>query len=83
MVIVMSTPHLTDLALDLASDGFGGHEHAVRSVVRSARDRAVCPTLVAILADPRQPEVARLRAFGRVAVALCDVETAPRVRPAA
>ena len=83
MVIDMSTPHLTELALDLASDGFGGHEHAVRSVVRSARDRGVAPTLVAVLADPRQPEVARLRAFGRIAVALAEAPAAPRVRPAA
>jgi hypothetical protein len=79
----MSTPQLTDLAEDLAVDGFGGHEHAVRDVVRAARQRGVAPLLVAVLADPREPEVARLRAFGRIAVALSAVETAPRIRPAA
>ena len=83
MVIDMSTPHLTELALDLASDGFGGHEHAVHSIVRSARERGVSPTLVAILADARQPEVARLRAFGRIAAALAETPAAPRIRPAA
>ena len=79
----MSTPQLTDLALNLAADGFDGHEQAVRNVVRSARERGVSPTLVAILADPREPEVARLRAFGRVAADLEATSTAPRIRPAA
>ena len=83
MVIVMSTPHLTDLAHDLASDGLGGHERAVRAVVREARAYGVSPALVSILADPREPEVARLRAFGRIAVALDARHTAPRIRPAA
>jgi hypothetical protein len=83
MVIVMTTPHLTDLANDLASDGLGGHERAVRAVVREARVRGVSPTLVSILADPREPEAARLRAFGRIAVALAAVGSAPRIRPAA
>jgi hypothetical protein len=81
--MVMSTPQLTDLAMDLAVDGFGGHEHDVRDVVRAARQRGVSPALVAVLADPGQPEVARLRAFGRVATALAEVPVAPRIRPAA
>ena len=65
MVIGMSTLHLTDLAQDLASDGFGGHER--RRPCRRPRGprRGVSPTLVGILADPHEPEVARLRAFGR------------------
>jgi hypothetical protein len=83
MVIVMSTPHLTDLAVHLASDGFGGHERAVRAVVREARAQGVSPALVSILADPREPEVARLRAFGRVAVALDARQSTQRIRPAA
>jgi hypothetical protein len=83
MVIVMSTPHLTDLANSLASDGFSGHERAVRAVVREARARGVSPALVSVLADPLAPEAARLRAFGRVTVALDARRTVPRVRPAA
>ena len=66
----MSTPHLVDLAWDLESSGFEGHEVAVRQVVRSARAAGVSRTLVDVLADPTEPEVARLRAFGRIAAAL-------------
>jgi hypothetical protein len=66
----MSTPHLVDLAWDLDSRGFEGHEVAVRQVVRSARAAGVSRTLVDVLADPSEPEVARLRAFGQVAAAL-------------
>jgi hypothetical protein len=66
----MSTPHLVDLAWDLESSGFEGHEVAVRQVVRSARAAGVSRTMVDVLADPTEPEVARLRAFGQVAAAL-------------
>ncbi len=79
----MSSPHHPDLAWDLATDGFSGHENAVLAVVRAARQRGVSPVLVDILADVRQPEVARLRAFGRIAVALAAATPAPRIRPAA
>jgi hypothetical protein len=66
----MSTPNLVDLAWDLESRGFEGHEVAVRQVVRSARTAGLSRTLVDILADPAEPEVARLRAFGELAAAL-------------
>jgi hypothetical protein len=66
----MSTPHLVDLAWDLESSGFEGHEVAVRQVVRSARAAGVSRTVVDVLADPTEPEVARLRAYGQVAAAL-------------
>ena len=69
-MIVMSSTDLTDLAWDLASDGFVGHEAAVRQVVRTAYAQGVSAGLTGVLADARQPEVARLRAFGRVAAAL-------------
>jgi hypothetical protein len=61
---------LVDLAWALASDGFAGHEGSIRQVVRSARAAGVSPIVVGILADPSEPEVARLRAFGHVATAL-------------
>ncbi len=73
----MSTPQLESLAFDLASDGFAGHELAIRQVVRAARAAGpsrVPPTLVDILADPGEPEVARLRAFGTIALAISCVE---------
>jgi len=66
----MSSSDLSRLAWDLASDGFVGHEADVRQVVRTARQEGVSPVLVGVLADPQEPAVARLRAFGRVAAAI-------------
>jgi hypothetical protein len=63
----MSSTDLTELAWQLASAGFAGRENAVRQVVRTARTHGVSPVFVDVLADPQQPEVARLRAFGRIA----------------
>lgn len=92
MVDVMTSTELlpvtlAKLAADLESGGFVGHDTAVRSVVQAARARGVSPVLVDILADPGEPEVARLRAFGRVAATLSlrppAVATAPVTRSAA
>jgi hypothetical protein len=66
----MTTTDLSHLAEDLVSDGFVGHEAAVRQVVRSARMAGLSAVLIGVLADPREPEVARLRAFGRLAGSL-------------
>ena len=44
--------------------GSPGTRLPIRAVVRAARAHGVSPVLVDILADPGQPEVARLRAFG-------------------
>ena len=66
----MSSRDLTELASDLVSDGFAGHEAAVREVVRAARIARLSTVLVDVLADPREPEVARLRAFGRLSARL-------------
>ena len=66
----MNTVDLTELGWDLACGGFVGREVAVRGVVRTARASGVPAGLLAVLADPGQPEVARLRAFGRVAASL-------------
>ena len=77
---------LPTLAADLASGGFAGHDAAIRSIVHAARARGLCPVLVGILADPREPEVARLRAFGRIAVAISRrpaATMAPRTQTAA
>jgi len=74
----MSNDELAELAADLASDGIAGHEPAVRDVVREARRVSVSPVLTGILADPRQPEVARLRAFGRIAARLATLDARQR-----
>jgi hypothetical protein len=61
---------LLGLSWDLAYDGFEGREPSIRQVVRSARAARVSPVLIDVLRDPSAPEVARLRAFGRIAAAL-------------
>jgi hypothetical protein len=61
---------LLGLSWDLANDGFQGHEPSIRQVVRLARAAGISAVLVDILADPSEPEVARHRAFGRIAAAL-------------
>ena len=45
-------------------------QNLVRDVVRSARAAGLSDVLIGVLADPSQPEVARLRAFGRLTAAL-------------
>ncbi len=75
-----------DLARDLEHDGFQGHELSIRQVARSARAAGVSSVLVDILSDPSEPEVARLRAFGRVAAALAaaaPAATADQIHAAA
>jgi hypothetical protein len=57
----MSSPDVTDLAWDLASDGFAG---------LPARAQDLPAVLTGILADPSEPELARLQAFGRIATLL-------------
>jgi hypothetical protein len=66
----MSSSELSDLGWDLASAGFAGREHAVRQIVRTARSQGVPAALTDVLGNTAEPEVARLRAFGRVAVLL-------------
>jgi hypothetical protein len=80
-MILMSTSELAELGADLASDGITGHESAVRDVVRAARRAAVSPILTDVLADPRQPEVARLRAYGRIAAHLATLDARQQFRP--
>ena len=74
----MSSSDLSELAWELASAGFGGRENAVRQVVRTARTHGFPPVLIDILADPEQPDVARLRAFGRLAQLLATTAVAGR-----
>jgi hypothetical protein len=73
----MSTPQLRELAWDLEFRGFAGQENALRPVIRAARVLGVSRTLVDILADPAEPEAARMRAFGHVATALAAADAEP------
>jgi hypothetical protein len=79
----MSSVDVTDLAWELASDGFAGREHAVRQVALTARAQGLPAVLTGILADPTEPEVARLRAFGRIATLLAATAAPGRVSRAA
>ncbi len=58
-------------------------QRALEAVVRRARAACVPGVLVDVLADPSQPEVARLRAFGRISALLDAPSFSPMVRPAA
>jgi hypothetical protein len=50
--------------------------------VRAARSAGASPTLVALVADPAEPAVARERAFGLLAVAIAADRASPRRRAA-
>ena len=78
----MSTVDVAELARTSSSTGSPGTRLRSACVAQAARAQGVSPVLVDILADPGQPEVARLRAFGRVAAALTfGRATAPTARP--
>lgn len=64
------------LAEAVAVDGIAAHHPSVAALAAAARAAGVAPTLAAIVADPDQPEVARLRALGRLVAAWCSTPTA-------
>jgi hypothetical protein len=78
IVIPMSPSELFALAWDLDARGFAGQEAAVRRVVRAARARGLSSVALDVLADPTEPAVARLRAFGNVAAALARADLVDR-----
>lgn len=51
-------------------DGITAHEDTAAVVVEAATRKGLRPILIDILADRREPSVARQRAFGRLALAL-------------
>ena len=64
----MTPTEAIELAEAVVADGFGSHRAQLAALFAGARRRGVNPVLVAIAADPTEPEVARLRALGRVVV---------------
>ena len=60
--------HLDELAELIDADGLDGHEASVRAVARVGRP--VAPVAASVLGDPREPLVARLRAYAVVTAAL-------------
>ena len=77
----MSTVDVAELARELDHSGIAGREAAIRAVAQAARAQGVSPVLVGILADRGEPEVVRLRAFGRVAAALAFSRPTATTRP--
>ncbi len=74
------------LAHQLAADGLRPHEAHVRAAAELAGRRGANPLCVAVALDRSEPEVVRLRAFGRLAAWLAEsrVPAAPAVmRPCA
>ncbi len=66
-----------DLAAAVSADGIAAHSGRVDHFVVTARAARVRPALVSILADPSQPEVARMRALGRILAELDRATPAP------
>jgi hypothetical protein len=67
-----------ELAHRLATHGPAGLQRELLRLIRDARRHGVTPLLVTILADPREPDVARQRAFGRI---LAELGRSHKTRP--
>jgi hypothetical protein len=57
---------LDALARQVAEEGVDSDRAQVVSVVRAAMATGASPVLAEVVTDPREPEVARQRAFGRL-----------------
>lgn len=62
--------YLEQLAWAIERDGLLGHEARIDRIVKYAEDRPVSRVLLDVLADRDAPEVARVRAFGKLAMQL-------------
>lgn len=69
------------LAHSLADDGLTPHEARLAAAAELAGRRGADPVAVAVALDRTQPEVARLRAFGRLAAWLTPVRAPATVTP--
>ncbi len=58
------------LAWTLERSGIAGHEDEIERVVERAGPEGASPVLVGVLGDRNEPECARIRAFGLVAMQL-------------
>ena len=74
------THELSRIASDIDALGVAANETAIAMVVAQADVAGVDHLLLSVLADPSHPEIARARAFGRVATAL-TTSTAPTGAP--
>ncbi len=67
---VIEDTEIDRLAWDVERAGLTGHEDVIERIIDRARPSGVNPVLVGVLADRAEPENARIRAFGRVALQL-------------
>ena len=63
-----TTARITSLDHLLEADGIAADPVSLLLLAHTARDLGVNELLVSIMVDEREPEVARLRAYARVAV---------------
>jgi hypothetical protein len=70
------TQDLARIASDIDRHGIAANETAVTMMVERARTADVNPVLLSVLSDATQPEVARVRAFGKIATALAAARSA-------
>jgi hypothetical protein len=63
---------LEGLATQLDSDGLEGHDEDLRALAIRARRAGISASLVDLVVSPGAPEMARLRAFGKIAALLAD-----------
>jgi hypothetical protein len=73
------TGTITDDAIDESAwkievHGLAGLEDVAQQVARRADREGASPVLAAVLADPHAPEVARIRAFGLLALQLATAQ---------
>lgn len=75
------TQELAHIAGDIDRYGIAANETALTEVIGWARAAEVNPVLLSVLLDATQPEVARARAFGKVATALATGTTISDPQP--
>ena len=63
-------PAFDELATAVIADGVAAHAAALNQLAAAAYAAGVSTTLIGIISDRTQPEVARLRALGRILAAL-------------
>lgn len=62
----MNTLQVERLVDNVGADGLLAHESSMAALVEYAHEMGVSPVLVNVLADHREPEVARIRALARI-----------------
>ena len=70
-----TTARITSLDYLLEADGIAADPVSLLLLAHTARDLGVNELLVSIMVDEREPEVARLRAYARVAVQVGNLLT--------